>query len=200
MILRNTTHIDTALLGRLISESVEGWRHDDLNVLIRYSRKAVFSGTCYYRPPRIFVNIGRQNEYPLSVATHVARPSSNRRFWWRELYRVSVADASQLALFIFMHEFYHYLVKRAQRNARQKEARCDRFALRVLVDRFGSPVTDTQGRAVPREAWDFQDLDGFVDGARSGPPLKRLVGKAVKGRPVASLAARVARQLLLFGS
>ena len=199
MILRNTTCLDSALLGRMISESVAGWRHDDLCVLIRYSRKAVFSGTCYYRPPRIYVNLGRANQYPLSVATHVARPASNRRFWWREVYRVELADASQLALFIFLHEFFHYLVKRAGRNVRQKEARCDRFALRAMVDRFGSLVIDSKGRPVPRETWDFQDLDGFVAAARVKSPLCRVADR-IGNAPSTANAGAQAEQVLLFGN
>ena len=42
---------------------------------------------------------------------------------------------------------------------------CDRFAARVLTDRYGCPVIDRRGRPVDRAAWDFQDLDRFVAAA-----------------------------------
>jgi hypothetical protein len=61
-----------------------------------------------------------------------------------------------------MHELYHLLIYRARRNIRQKEAMCDRFAARWMVDRFGAIVRDPRGRPVRRSEWDFQDLDGFV--------------------------------------
>ncbi len=71
-----------------------------------------------------------------------------------------------MVLFVFLHELYHFLVKRARRNPRQKESMCDRFAARYLVERFGATVRDSSGRIVPREAWDFQDLERFVAAAR----------------------------------
>jgi hypothetical protein len=166
MDFRNTTHVDSELLLSSIHDAIEGWPSDKLIVRVRYSRGAEFSGTCYYGSNRIFVNLGRQNKYPYRLLTHIARPRANRTHWWRELYSVDIASADQLVLFVFLHEFYHWLVKQARRNVRQKEGRCDRFATRVLVDRYGAQVRDASGRPVSRSTWDFQDLDGFVAAAR----------------------------------
>lgn len=146
--------------------AVEGWPHDGLAVSVRYSRGAEFSGTCYYETDRIFVNLGRKNRYPYQLLTNIARPRSNRTHWWRELFALELSDSYELVLFVFLHEFYHRLVKRARRNVRQKEARCDRFATRVLVDRYGAVVRDSSGKPASRDSWDFQDLDGFVAAAR----------------------------------
>lgn len=162
MILRNTTAIPTATLAALFERHVAGWSHDHLRVFVRYSRGSPFSGVCYYREGRILVNIGRTVRYPLEVQTGIARARSNRRCWWREVYLIDVPDAERLALFVFLHEFYHWLIARARRNPRQKEARCDRFAVRALVDAHGMVVRDAKGNRPPRDAWDFQDLVGFV--------------------------------------
>ena len=75
---------------------------------------------------------------------------------------MTVADAYQLALFVYLHELFHYLVKAAGRNPRRKEAMCDRFATAVLADEFGCRIRDAAGRRVPRDDWDFQDLHRFV--------------------------------------
>ncbi len=166
MILRNITALDTTRVAALFERHVAGWPHDCLRVFVRYSRGAPFSGVCYYREGRILVNIGRAVRYPLEVQTGIARAQSNRRCWWREVYLIDVPDAERLALFVFLHEFYHWLIGRARRNPRQKEARCDRFAVRALVDEHGVIVRDTKGGHPPREAWDFQDLEGFVGHCR----------------------------------
>jgi hypothetical protein len=197
MILKNTTHLDTAALKRMFLRAIDGWPREGLQVSVRYSRGADFSGTCYYQSDRIYVNLGRDNRYPYRMQTHIARPQSNRTHWWRQLYAVDLGDASELALFIFLHEFYHRLVHRARRNVRQKEARCDRFATRVLVDGYGAAVLDPAGRPVSREAWDFQDLDGFVAAAR------RAIRQRSRNRlphPSPAQAARDAfgQQLTLF--
>jgi len=173
MDFRNSTHLDTALVRSMIDDAVAGWPCEKLTVRVRHSRGADFSGTCYYATNRIFVNLGRHNRYPYKLLTHIARPRSNRTHWWRELYSVDIAGPEQLVLFVFLHEFYHWLVKQARRNVRQKEARCDRFATRVLVDSYGAAVRDTRGRIVAREAWDFQDLEGFVAAARRLHPWRR---------------------------
>ena len=100
------------------------------------------------------------------MQTHIARPESNRTHWWRELYELELASPEELVLFIFLHEFYHYLIRLAGRNGRQKEGRCDRFATRTLVDDYGAAVLNSHGSCVERRLWDFQDLDGFVAKAR----------------------------------
>lgn len=205
MDLQNTTQLNTDALQRLFLDAVEGWPHDELRVLVRYSRGSEFSGSCYYRPPRIHINLGSKNRYPYRIRTHIARPQSNRRMWWRELYEVVAADASQLAFFIFMHEFYHWLVRKARRNSRQKEGRCDRFAVRAMVERWGVPVLDAKGRPVSRQEWDFQDLDGFVAAARRGRPMVRRSKKAAQATVVWSPEAtrpslEPFQQLLPFAS
>jgi len=166
----NRTHLDSERLYRMLLRHTLPYRHDGLTVRVRYSRGAEFSGSCYYQHAHIYVNIGRRNRYPYTLATHIARARGNRRRWWRQTYWIRLADAYQLALFVYLHELYHYLVKLAGRSPRRKEAMCDRFATRVLVDYYGCRVFTRSGRRVSRESWDFQDLDRFVAGApRQGP-------------------------------
>lgn len=165
----NSTNLDTARLERLCIRHAWPYRHDKLTVRVRYGRGADFSGTCYYTHSRVFINLGRRNKYPYLLGTNIARSCSNRTHWWRETYRLTIADAYQLALFVFLHEFYHYLVKAAGRCPRRKEAMCDRFATRALVDHLGVRVLDTRNRPVAREHWDFQDLDAFVAAAPKAP-------------------------------
>ena len=140
---------------------------------MRYSRSADFSGTCYYRTGKVYVNIGRHVVYPYFMATHIARAQSNTTHWWKETYTVQLADGYQLALFVFLHEFYHWLVSQARRNPRQKESMCDRFATRILVHRHGAQVRNAAGMAIGRSAWDFQDVDTFVETARRRTPPRR---------------------------
>ncbi len=200
MKFQNTTGLDSDHLERAILRAIEGWPHNRLDVRVRYSRGADFSGTCYYTQGRIFVNLGRNNQYPYLLDTNIARPQSNSRYWWRESYSVEVADAEQLVLFVFLHEFYHWLIKKARRNMRQKEGRCDRFATRGLVDGYGAAVRDEAGKAVERASWDFQDLDGFVAAARGTPRQPR----QASARPAARQPSRptgspkLGEQLLLF--
>jgi hypothetical protein len=196
----NSTELDTARLKRMCLDAVVGWRLDRLTVRVRYSRGADFSGTCYYRPAAIYVNLGRHLTYPYRLTTHLARAKSTARHWWKPIYTVELNDAYCVVLFVFLHECYHLLVKRARRNTRQKESMCDRFAARFLVDHCGSVVRDESGRPAPRQAWDFQDVEAFVAAAR----------RDVKTRPLARQAARRAvketdltpeqsgNQLLLF--
>jgi len=140
----------------------QGWRCGALTVVVRPSRGADFSGTCHYARKRIYVNVGQHVVYPYRAPTRLARARSNRTHWWKPVYTLELADAYQLVLFVFLHELYHWLVKVARRNVRQKESMCDRFAARALVETYGAVVRDPCGRRVPREEWDFQDLDGFV--------------------------------------
>ena len=158
----NTTALDDGVLLGMFDDGLSGWSVDTITLRVRYSRSADFSGTCFYADRRIHVNLGRHVGYPYLMKTHLARTRTIGRRWYKPLYTLELHDAYELALFIFMHEFYHLLVKTARRNTRQKESMCDRFAARHLVERFGRAVRDPAGRSVPREAWDFQDLDGFV--------------------------------------
>ena len=162
----NSTALDTDRLRRMCLDAVAAWRMDGLAVRIRYSRSADFSGTCYYRQGRIFVNLGRHLTYPYRMGTHVARTHSDARHWWKPIYTLNLADGYQVVLFVFLHECFHLLVQRARRNPRQKESMCDRFATRILVDTYGLEVCDEKGRPVRRRDWDFQDLDRFIVGAR----------------------------------
>jgi len=213
MNLYNTTHLDSERLEGLFHRFAGPYPLDGIDVLVRYTRSAAFSGSCCYQTRRLCIRIGRRNKYPYGIKTYVARPQSNRTHWWRPPYTVYVQDAYQLALFLFRHELYHWLVRLARRNTRQKEGRCDRFAVRALVDGHAAVVYDPQGRPVAREEWDFQDLDGFVARAlrrRTAPRLKMLPPPAVKPaarqRPKLDVAApksigipAEARQLWLFG-
>lgn len=189
MDFRNSTDLDSARLERLLLRHTLPYRHDKLRVRVRNSRGADFSGTCYYTEARIFVNLGQHVVYPYRLGTHIAKSQSNRTHWWRETYRLVVHDGYQLCLFVYLHELFHYLVKAAGRNPRQKESMCDRFATRALVDHFGCPVIDTRGRAVPRERWDFQDLRRFIARAPQvrpqiapvQPPAPRAIPVTIRG-------------------
>ena len=162
----NSTGLCGDRLAALFREPLADWSVGSIVVRVRYSRGADFSGRCLYTQRRIYVNLGRHLRYPYVLTTNLARVQALRNGWRRELYTLTLFDGYQLAMFIFLHELYHLLVHRAGRNTRQKESMCDRFAARYLVDRFGCPVTEADGRPVPREAWDFQDLTGFVAEAR----------------------------------
>ena len=150
MDLANATSLDSDRLEALFLQHTLPYRHRDLTVRVRYTRRADFSGSCYYQSNRIFVNIGRTLVYPYRLVTHVAKSRCNATHWWRDAYRLVVNDAYQLALFIYLHELFHHLVKSAQRNTRRKEAMCDRFATRVLVDELGCTLIDPHGQTPPR--------------------------------------------------
>jgi hypothetical protein len=162
----NSTALSDARLLRLCEEAIAGWSVGTITLRVRYSRGADFSGTCYYTDRRIHVNLGRHLAYPYRMQTSIARAKTIGRRWYKPLYSIELADAYQVVLFVFLHELYHLLVKRAKRNTRQKESMCDRFATRYLIDVFGVRVGGADGMDVPREAWDFQDLEGFVAAAR----------------------------------
>ncbi len=177
MVVHNRTELDTAALESLFLRHVEPWPHDGMQVRVRYSRSADFSGTCYYNTRRLFINVGRHVRYPYRIASRVARAQTRGRFWFRQSHFVVAADAYQLVLYVFLHEFYHWLIKQAGRNLRQKEAMCDRFAARALVDHHGAAVLDKHGEAVPRHAWDWQDLEGFVSRAAVDPVEEPVVAR-----------------------
>lgn len=197
MTIRNTTALDTARLEALIRPYESVWNCGQLTVLIRNSRGADFSGTCFYAKRRIHVNLGPHVRYPYRMSTYVAPARSTRRSWWKEDIRIELADGYQLVLFVFCHELYHWLVKKAGRNRRQKESMCDRFAARELLARFGCPVTDSRGAPVPRERWDFQDVEGFVAAARLTRPPEPYRRQAARA---ARKSIDVGRQLALFDS
>ena len=165
MDFRNSTRLNSQRLHRLFVRHTTPYRHDKLRVNVRYSRGADFSGSCYYRDALIYVNIGAKLGYPYAMATHLAKARNHQTHWSREAYIITLANAEQLALFIYLHELFHYLVKQAGRAPGRKEGMCDRFAATVLVDDYGAPVTDPGGRPVSRAAWDFKDLHAFVAAA-----------------------------------
>jgi hypothetical protein len=187
MDFKSTLSLNADLLRETFLAAVAGWPTGEIVVRVRWSRGADFSGSCVYATHRIHVNLGRHVRYPYQMQTYCARP---RKAWGRTYKPISVlelADGYQVCLFIFLHEFYHWLVKKAGRNVSQKESMCDRFATRVLVDDYGCQLRDSGGRALPREHWDFQNLDGFVAAAKRPPRPAR----AARPR-----AARQARPLL----
>ncbi|MEE9297154.1 MAG: hypothetical protein V3W34_19620 [Phycisphaerae bacterium] len=195
MIFKNTTALDRDRLFGMFVQAVKPFPIDQLEVRIRYSRSSDFSGTCHYHTSRLYVNLGRHLTYPYLMDTYIARAVTSPTAWWKPLYSIELADGYQVVLFVLLHEYCHWLIKRAGRNTRQKESMCDRFAARILADRYGATIRDPKGRRVPRDLWDIQDVAGFVASA--------LIPK--RARP--STAARVARtsitaqpgaQLLLF--
>lgn len=191
---QNSTDLDGERLRRMCLAAVAGWRLDGLGVRVRFSRGADFSGTCCYQTRRIYVNLGRHLAYPYRMGTHLARARSNARRWWKPIYTLELTDGYQVVLFVFLHECFHLLVKRARRNTRQKESMCDRFAARVLVDHYGAVVRDEHDRAVLRDEWDFQNLERFVAAARRPVRPRGSVRRASPGAAPGSAAS----QLLLF--
>lgn len=191
--IHNATDLDTERLTHICLQATATWRLGGAVVRVRYSRGADFSGSCYYGSGRIFVNIGRHVVYPYRMGTHIARTRSNARHWWKPIYTIELNDAYQLALFVFLHECFHLLVKRARRNPRQKESMCDRFAARILVDAYVTAVHDEEGHPVPRTDWDFQDVEQFIAAARRKRPLAVPALAPPPGQPPATGA-----QLLLF--
>jgi hypothetical protein len=189
----NSTNLSSDRLFDLFLNGLRGWSIGRITVRVRYSRGSDFSGTCFYADRRVFINLGRHLRYPYRMNTNVAKAQRSGYIWRRQLYTMELKDAYQLALFIFMHELYHLLVKRAGRNTRQKEAMCDRFAARHLIDRFGLCIKTPAGERVPRLSWDFQDLEGFVAAARDRSlPQIRAARRALKGERYSP------EQLLLF--
>jgi len=189
----NATNLSSDRLFDLFLNGLRGWNIGRITVRVRYTRSTDFSGTCFYADRRVYINLGRHLRYPYKMDTHIAKAKRTGNVWRRPLYSMELKDAYQLALFIFMHELYHLLVKRAGRNTRQKEAMCDRFAARHLIERFGLSVkTDTGERAL-RTAWDFQDLERFVVAARDRSLQQvRAARRALKPERMSS------QQLLLF--
>lgn len=192
---RNQTELDGERLLNLFLDAAKGWSLGRVSVLVRYSRSSDFSGTCFYRDRRIHINLGRHVVFPYSLATHVARAKTIGRRWYKPAYYLHLADAYQLAVFIYLHEVYHMLVKRAKRNTRQKESMCDRFAARYMADRFGCRIAERSGRAVERSAWDFQDVERFVSAARE----VRVTRAARRPVTTAPVSGATGLQLLLFG-
>ena len=114
MDFHNSTELsDEKLLG-LCSEGMAGWAVGTVSVYIRYSRGADLSGTCYYSDRRIYVNIGRHVVYPYQMGTNLARARTIGRYWYKPMYNVEIKSGYELALFVFMHELYHLLLKRAR--------------------------------------------------------------------------------------
>lgn len=163
----NHTELSTRRIETMFNRATAGWASTRLKVVVRYSRGAKYSGTFASHPSRIYVNIGRNNKYPMKIETSIAKAVSFRNSWWKPTYYIKVENAYQLALFVFLHEFYHYLVFRARRNPRRKEAMCDRFAIRYLVDHCKLKVFDSSRQPVHRSKWLFQDLDNFVATSRT---------------------------------
>jgi len=190
----NRTELSDEPLLTLCQEGVQGWSVGRITLRVRYSRGSDFSGTCFYADKRVFINLGRHLKYPYRMDANLAKVKLVDQRWRRSVYSIDLRNGYELAVFIFMHELYHLLVKRARRNTRQKESMCDRFAARYLVDRFGCAVRDHSGRRVARELWDFQDLDGFVAAARD--PYYR--GRAVRAALKSASRPKTREQLLLF--
>jgi hypothetical protein len=158
----NHTELDTRRIEAMFLRATSQWAAQTLKVTVRYSRGAIYSGTFASNPCRIYINIGRRNRYPLRIETGIARAKSLGTAWWKPSYHIKAENAYQLALFVFLHEVYHYLIYRSRRNGHRKEAMCDRFAVRYLNDHCRLTVFDTDSRPVPKPAWLFQDLDAFV--------------------------------------
>ena len=181
MDFRNATDLDGERLRALCEEGMAGWAPGDFVVRVRYSRGADFSGTCFYRDRRVYINLGRHLSYPYRMKTYLARAKTVGRSWSKPLYTLEMSDAYQVVIFVFLHELYHLLVRKARRNMRQKESMCDRFAARHVVDRFDAMVRDVRGRPVPRSEWDFQDVNGFVASARQRSSSRHRASGGTKG-------------------
>lgn len=166
LILQNATALCTRTLDSLFRAAMNGWSVGRVDVRVRYSRGADFSGACYYAGQRIFINLGRHLSFPYRLTTHLAPARRAGAVWYRRAIELPLNDGHQVVAFIFAHELFHLLVKRAGRNPRQKEGMCDRFAARFVTEQFGTEARMPDGARVPRAEWDFQDLERFVRRAR----------------------------------
>ena len=191
----NTTHLDGQALQCRFTSAVHPWPTDGLDIRIRYSRGSDFSGSCYYATNRLFVNLGRQLTFPYVMETYLARAVSSTTAWWKPRYTIELADAEQLVLFVLLHEYYHWLIKQSGRNPRRKESMCDRYAARVLVDRYQATIRDSSRADVSRREWDFQDLRRFV-----APALFRKPDDPRVDRQGVTQSMTPAGQYLLFGT
>lgn len=189
----NSTLLPSPRLLMLCQAGMAGWSVGSIRLYVRYSRGADFSGSCYYADRRIFVNLGRHLVYPYRMKTHIARAQSVGRSWFKPTCTVEMGGGMEVVMFVFMHELYHLLVKRARRNTRQKESMCDRFATRFVVERFGAVVRGADNKPMPRGVWDFQDLDGFVAAARDRRIVRRPGADSTRTRRAVD-----SKQLLLF--
>jgi hypothetical protein len=161
-IFHNSTTLDTARIESLCTQAVQDYRTNELEIRIRYARSADFSGSCYYNDARIYINIGKHLSYPYQMGTYIAPAKTRGNYWTKPIFTIKLTDPYQLILFIFLHECFHWLVKLAGRNTRQKESMCDRFAARELHVRYAAPILDERNRPVPMSAWDIHDLDRFI--------------------------------------
>lgn len=189
----NSTNLCDKRLKTMFEKGIDGWSVGKITVRVRYSRGADFSGTCFYADQRVYINLGRHLVYPYTMTTNLAKVKATARGWRRPVVTIEIRSGYELAMFIFMHELYHLLVKRARRNTRQKESMCDRFAAQYLVRHFGSPILGGKRRPVPHTIWCFQDLEGFVAAAKD----KRRSTKVAR-RPLPSSPAPFGEQLLLL--
>lgn len=196
MIFKNTTALDDRRLRDAFDRAVAPGPVASLDVRVRYSRGSDFSGACHYTSNRLYVNLGRHLRYPYRMDTYLARAVSSKGAWFKPLYGIELVDGYQVVLFVLLHEYYHWLIKRARRNTRQKESMCDRYAARILVEQYGAVIRDPGGRLVPRESWDFQDLDRFV-AAAFWPRRRR---RPPKGPLNTATPVRPGEQLLLWGT
>ena len=195
MDFRNSTDLSDLTLAGMFHDAKGRWPTDGLDVRIRYSRGSDFSGTCYYETSRLYVNLGKHLVYPYRMDTYLARAVSSPTSWSKPLYSIELADGYQVVLFVLLHEYYHWLIKRAGRNTRSKESMCDRFAARVLADKYGALIRDPKERPVPRNVWDFQDLDRFVAHALYARAAERPAAVHAAKRP---LTADDGGQFMLF--
>lgn len=170
----NKTELDSKKIVSMILKATNSWQTPRLKVTIRYSRGAKYSGTYIANPPRIYVNIAKNNRYPMKLETSIAKAQTIGRYWWKPIYHIRLENPYQLVLFVFMHEFYHYLIHRARKNSHRKEAMCDRFAIKYLVENYKLKVYDSKNTPVEKEKWLFQDLEGFVRNARTDNTIKQI--------------------------
>lgn len=196
MDFENSTSLDSNILREIFADAIKHWPPDPIRTRVRWSRGADFSGTCIYDTRRIYINLGRHLTFPYAMRTYCARSRKAWGQYYKPTSTIYLADGYQVCLFVFAHEYYHWLIKKAGRNTAQKESMCDRFAARILVDQYGCRLCDKHGRPMPRREWDIQDLDGFVAAARSAAPVPRA---ARLPRPPALPPAARDGQFLLFG-
>jgi hypothetical protein len=185
----NNTKLDTGRIEAMFLRATEQWVAPSLKVTVRYSRGAVYSGTFASKFPRIYINLLDRNRYPLRIETGIAKAHSLGEAWWKPSYHITAENDYQVALFVFLHEFYHYLIHRARRNSHRKEAMCDRFAVRYLFNHCRLTVFDSAGNPVPRNTWLFQDLDAFVATRKTVTAEVRAARRPKNRKPTARIKA-----------
>lgn len=143
MIIRNNTHYDLELQ---IKNAVKNFPVDGLEVEIKYCPKnsrRYISGSYYRRCKNyehgkfIRLRINKHNKYPIEVGFKTSEYTKKvdrkgRVTIYQNVKKTTFANAEDLTLAIFLHEFSHYLDHVQGLNGNYKQTKADKFATSML--------------------------------------------------------------------